>query len=605
MPSSLIYGLEFRVRNLNSGVADVLVDYICVSQGWSTSTIYFEGAMNKPRSGSAWSMVSDSSSWSGLVMGASASSSNGGCLFGPYITQGWDGKSMLGKPYIASFKLKVSSNAFVGTVAYIDVGYNAGPSLQSLQIRASDFASSNTWQDFKLTFIVPSSLIAGLEFRVVNWNSGLTDLYADYITVSRGWGDSTVYLEGAYNKPQIAYGAPVSWSRLMDSSSYSGIVLKASASNASGSWLYGPYISSSLDGDNMRRKPYVASFSLKVLSNLESNDVAYIDVSSSTLGSVLQSKVIRASDFVAANVWQDFNLTFIVPDLLVSGIEFRVENLNNGVTDLHVDRIAVYRGWDASTVYVEGACNKPKIAYGNPVSWSMLVDSSSWSGIVLKAPVSSASGSWLYGPYIAETWDQINIKGKPYTAVFTLKVSSHLPTNDVCYLDVCCGAGSTILKSARVKASDFAASNVWQDFKLSFIVPDPLTYGLEFRVMNLNGGITDLYIDKIELQKEWSDSTVYLEGAYNKPKIAYGNPVAWSQQIDSLSWSGIALKASASNASGSWLYGPYITTGLDGQSLLGKSFIAAFRLEVSSNLRTDDVAYIDVSCEQGRVILNS
>jgi hypothetical protein len=566
---------------------------------------YFETAYSKLQSGVSWSKVNDPSSFSGLVMRASASSSNGGCLYGPYITTDWDGVSMLGKPYIASFRLKISSNAFAGVVAYIDVGYNAGPTLQSRQIRASDFASSNTWQDFQLTFITPGSLTAGLEFRVVNYNNGITDLYADYIVVSRGWGDSVVYAEGAYNKPKIAYGNPVSWSRFVDASSWSGIVLKASVSNASGSWLYGPYISSTLDGENMRGKPYVASFSLKVLSNLESSNVAYIDVSSSALGSVLQSKVIRANDFAAPNVWQDFNLTFITPDLLTSGIEFRVENLNNGVTDLYVDRIAVYRGWNASTVYVEAAYNKPKIAYGNPVSWSMLADASSGSGIVLKASVSNASGSWLYGPYLTKTWDQMNIKGKPYTAVFTLKVASRLPANDVCYLDVCCGAGSTILKSTRVKASDFTASNVWQDFKLSFIVPNPLTYGLEFRVMNLNGGITDLYIDKIELQKEWNDSTVYLEGAYNKPKIAYGNPVAWSQQIDSSSWSGIILKAPASSASGSWLYGPYITTGLDGQSLLGKSFKAVFRLKVLSNLRTDDVAYIDVSCEQGKVILDS
>jgi hypothetical protein len=235
----------------------------------------------------------------------------------------------------------------------------------------------------------------------------------------------------------------------------------------------------------------------------------------------------------------------------------------------------------------------------------MLVDPSSRSGIVLKASASNASGSWVYGPYISSTWDQMNIKGKPYTAIFTLKVASCLPTNDVCYLDVCCGAGSTILKSARVKASDFAASNVWQDFKLSFIVPNPLTYGLEFRVMSLNGGITDLYIDKIALQKEWDASTVYLESAHNKPKKAYGTPVSWSEFIDASSWSNIVLGASASNASGSWLYGPYITTGLDGQSLLGKSFYAVFRLKVSSNLRTDDVAYIDVCCEQGNVILNS
>lgn len=308
---------------------------------------------------------------------------------------------------------------------------------------------------------------------------------------------STVYTEAAYNKPKIAYGSPVSWSKLADASSLSGIVVKASASDSSGSWLYGPYISSTWDGENMRGKPYVASFRLRVSSNALTSNVTYIDVSSSSLGSVLQSKVIRTSDFAAPNVWQDFNLTFITPDLLTSGIEFRVENLNNGVTDVYVDRITVYRGWNAPTVYVEAAYNKPKIAYGNPVSWFRLTDASSYSGIVLKAAASSTSGSWLYGPYIKTGLDGQSLQGKSLKAAFRLKVLSNLRTDNVAYIDVSCEQGTVILNSKTVRASDFASADSWQDFQLTFTVPSSLTYGLEFRMVNLNNGVTDVSVDTI------------------------------------------------------------------------------------------------------------
>jgi hypothetical protein len=155
-----------------------------VNQGFHEGDLtYLQVASDKPQSGDAWFGVDDYSSWSGVVMKASANSSNGDVLFGPYITSGWDGVSILGKSYRAVFSLKVSSNLSSSDVVCVEVAYNAGCILKSMRIKASDFNSSDAWQDFQLTFTVPDSLNYGLEFRVKNLNSRITDVYVDQIFI--------------------------------------------------------------------------------------------------------------------------------------------------------------------------------------------------------------------------------------------------------------------------------------------------------------------------------------------------------------------------------------------------------------------------------------
>jgi hypothetical protein len=247
----------------------------------------------------------------------------------------WDGQSMLGKPYTATFRLKVSNNTSANGVVYIDIGYNAGHTLQSMLIKANDFTSANIWQDFKLTFIVPSSLTCGLEFRIVSFNTNVTDVYADKITVDPEWNASTTYLESAYNKFQSGN----SWSKLSDPSSSSGLAMKASKNSTNRGCLFGPYIHVGWDQESMLGRAYVATFRLKVSSNLPGSDVVNIDVACNA-GFVLQSVRIKATDFASSDAWQDFRLTFVVPTSLIYGLEFRITNLNHGTTDIFADCIS-------------------------------------------------------------------------------------------------------------------------------------------------------------------------------------------------------------------------------------------------------------------------
>jgi hypothetical protein len=336
-PKGMTYGLEFRVRNLNNGLADVYADYISIERQWNASSVYFEAAYGKQVTGSSWLKVIDSSSISGTVVKASSSSSNGAWLYGPYIRQDSQGGSMLGKPYTANLRLKVSLNTSPNNVAYIDVCCNASATIiQSRTLKASDFSSPNTWQDFQLSFVTPNTMTAGLEFRAKNLNNGVADLCVDYINVSSRWNVSTAYAEGAYNKQR--FGS--SWSNANDPSSWSGIVMKAAASAPNSGCLYGPYISSDWNTRSMLSKSYVASFRLKVSSNLPTDNVVRVDVCYDA-GTVLQLMNIKASDFASSNTWQDFQLTFATPSYLTYGLEFRVINLNNGITDVFADQLLV------------------------------------------------------------------------------------------------------------------------------------------------------------------------------------------------------------------------------------------------------------------------
>jgi len=76
-------------------------------------------------------------------MKTNVSSINEGFLFGSYITTESGGQNMLGCLHVASFKLKVAANLSPSIVVYIDAAYNGGAVLNSIQVRADNFAFSN------------------------------------------------------------------------------------------------------------------------------------------------------------------------------------------------------------------------------------------------------------------------------------------------------------------------------------------------------------------------------------------------------------------------------------------------------------------------------
>ena len=204
---------------------------------------------------------------------------------------------------------------------------------------------------------------------------------------------TTIYSENAYDKPQSG----VSWSKVSDSSSLSGFVMKAAVSSPNEGMLFGPYITEGSDGSILAGKSYTATFKLKVSSNVLNGNVVYLDVCYN-LGTIIKSSLFRANDFAAPNIWQSFELPFVAPSNMIYGIEFRVSNRNNGAADLFVGKIILHRGMDSSAIYSEGALSKPQ----SGSSWVLVSDSSAYYGQVMKAPSSAQNYACLYGPYIRE-----------------------------------------------------------------------------------------------------------------------------------------------------------------------------------------------------------
>ena len=242
--------------------------------------------------------------------------------------------------------------------------------------------------------------------------------------------------------------------------------------------------------------PLIVSFRLKISSNVPIQTVAEIDVAFNA-GTVLRSEQIKANDFASPNRWQEFTMSILVPDTLVYGLEFRVFNRNNGIADLFVDGISVAK--DSSVVYSQSASDKPN----SGTSWSEWNDQTSLSGTVMRALSTSSNGDVLYGPYIKTDKYGAEMQGMSYTALFRMKISSNVATDNAVYLDVCCDLG-VVLAQELVKASDFDSPNTWQTFQLTFNVPATMVYGLEFRVRNLNYAIADVYVDKITVSEGYS-----------------------------------------------------------------------------------------------------
>ena len=397
--------------------------------------------------------------------------------------------------------------------------------------------------------------------------------------------EEAVYSERAFDKPQDG----TSWTKVNDSSVLSGFAMKAAVSSPNGGVLFGPYITTGTSGRSLAGKTYSVVFKLKVSSNVLNDYVVYLDVCHNA-GEVITSHLFRAIDFAASNEWQSFELAFVAPTSIIHGLEFRVNNRNNGLTDLFIDEVYLYGEENSLVLHSERASSKPQ----SGSSWVLVSDATSFYGQVMKASESMQNYACLYGPYI-KSGAGIELKGEPLIVSFNLKVSSNSAFEPVARIDVAFNAG-IVIRSELIRANDFPSPNEWQEFKLEFIAPDVLDHGLEFRVYNINNDVADLFFEGISLAKDIA--VVYNQSARDKP-ISGTSWMAWS---DPTSLSGTAMKASQTVPNGGVLYGPYIKTDGFGADMHGGTYIVRFRMKVSTNNVVGNMAYVDVCYDLGMVI---
>ena len=119
-------------------------------------------------------------------------------FYGQYIT-------MDAGNYWVLFRLKVASNASDANLVKIDCVCTRG-SLGERQLHPNDFEQSNVWQ----TFAVPAEIRqndTGIEFRGMNFQTGVTTIYCDYVAVIPMTKISTDLLEAyCVTAPKIAAG---------------------------------------------------------------------------------------------------------------------------------------------------------------------------------------------------------------------------------------------------------------------------------------------------------------------------------------------------------------------------------------------------------------
>ena len=151
---------------------------------------------------------------------------------------------------------------------------------------------------------------------------------------------------------------------------------------------------------------------------------------------------------------------------------------------------------DPNIAYHEAAKNK--IQQGK--TWSPVKDNTAWADTCMTAFRTAPNGKALYGPYIFRGEDRRPLANKIYVVHYRLKSTSNDLPLDVATIDVTYNLNSTIVKKT-IKASDFHAPNTWQSFQLTFTAPASLNYGIEFRIINLNNGITDLSVDSILVER--------------------------------------------------------------------------------------------------------
>lgn len=174
-------GLGIGFSRIDAGV----MEYRAFYEGNTTVTIdnVIVIAKNKVRYeaedlyGATGVIVNDVGASDGQIRQARAiDHAEGWIQFGPYTTDQVAGS------YRATFHLKTNDKSNVNNVARISV-FNAGGSgvEQALDIKGTDFAANNTWQDFTLDFDRVNE--GSMEFRVYFYDTN--DVSVDWVEVGR------------------------------------------------------------------------------------------------------------------------------------------------------------------------------------------------------------------------------------------------------------------------------------------------------------------------------------------------------------------------------------------------------------------------------------
>lgn len=380
-------------------------------------------------------------SLSGGVWTVAASQGTGYLSYGPYTT------AISAGVREASFALSIDNNSANGArVATVDVwDADAGVALAQRDIFRNEFRAINTLQNFTLEF----SNIAGrrLEFRVLVY--GASQISLQNTIISQVSSPVTAIVPQGQNH-QIG-GLTADFDGWTSDGTLKGYL------------SFGPYKVVNPPGE------LEASFNLKVDNNSADNKlVATVDVWDADGGALLGKRDILRTEFIQANVFQEFGVTF--SNTGNRRLEFRVQVNGQGKithrnTTIKEKRTLRSTAQAALVVDAKGANAYHQIGSATAAGWSA-------------TPGSGTQRYLTFGPYVT------GITQGRRTAYVALSVDNNTADNfPVAIIDVIDSNTGMLLSQRKVFRTDFAVAGARQDFPIAFL--NPSNSKLEIRVFYL------------------------------------------------------------------------------------------------------------------------
>ena len=122
---------------------------------------------------------------------------------------------------------------------------------------------------------------------------------------------------------------------------------------------------------------------------------------------------------------------------------------------------------------------------------TMVNDASANGGTCMFRPANSAGGTIWAGPYVP-------VAAGNYLFQVRLKVAANTSNANLFMLDIVSQYGYIVHGAIWISPSMFKASNEWQLISIPVAIPHGIT-NLEMRGMNYQPGVTDVYVDYVQL----------------------------------------------------------------------------------------------------------
>jgi len=304
-----------------------------------------------------------------------------------------------------------------------------------------------------------------------------------------------------------------------------------------------------------------------------SEALVYVDVAAKEGVEILASKKISREDFHALNEYQEFNLTFSSSSQ--GGVEFRVKCFRDRDVNLVIDDITLYDLRTGEEVFWESAADKPQ----KGPSWYVPEDQDALGNRVVQMDSQVNTESWLYGPYLCNDSRGESLANRELCVSFRLKIADVLLPIYVAELSVVvndCEEAADCLADTLIDLSTVTDENAYNLFNLTFLVPSNVNQGVEFQVRNRNNGYCTLIVDDITVYKNNFEEIVYSECSASKLVSGEG----WIQTTDVEASCPTVMFISSTQRNDQLLYGPQITKDANGNSMLGETYVASFRIRI-------------------------